>query len=229
MSLFSRGASGAHSGAPAAAPGPDGEQGWLPGRADAVPVAPENLVTHHPMTPPYPADSGIAIFGMGCFWGVERLFWSLPGVWTTAAGYAGGVTPNPSYEEVCTGRTGHAEVVLVVYEPATVSYDQLLRVFWENHDPTQGMRQWNDIGTQYRSAIFTSTQAQFDAAVATRDTYQGELLTAGRGEITTEIQPLDVELFYFAEDHHQQYLRKNPDGYCDLHGTGIACSISGTR
>ncbi|GGM10627.1 peptide-methionine (S)-S-oxide reductase MsrA [Nakamurella endophytica] len=202
----------------------------LPGRDQPLVVAPEHLVLHHPMTPPYPDGTEIAVFGMGCFWGIERLFWRMPGVWTTAAGYAGGWTRNPTYQEVCSGRTGHTEVVLVVYDPSVVTYDVLLKAFWENHDPTQGMRQWNDVGTQYRSAIYTSNQAQFDAAVASRDAYQGALRTEGYGEITTQIQPLEATSgFFYAEDYHQQYLQKNPGGYCDMHGTGIACSITGTQ
>ncbi|MTD15661.1 peptide-methionine (S)-S-oxide reductase MsrA [Nakamurella sp. YIM 132087] len=202
----------------------------LPGREDPMAVAPENIVLHHPMTPPFPEGSEVAVFGMGCFWGIERLFWRMPGVWTTAAGYAGGSTPNPTYQEVCSGGTGHTEVVLVVHDPAVITYDQLLAAFWENHDPTQGMRQWNDVGTQYRSAIYTTTQAQFDAAVASMEVYQGALLSAGKGEITTEIRPLgSTAEFFYAEDYHQQYLEKNPGGYCDMHGTGVACSITGTR
>ncbi len=193
-------------------------------------VAPTHLVSGHPMTPPFPDGFETAIFGMGCFWGIERLFASIPGVWTTAAGYAGGFTPHPTYEEVCSGRTGHTEVVLVVFDPSQVTYDALLRAFWENHDPTQGMRQGNDVGSQYRSALYPTDQAQFDGAVASRDLYQGALLSAGRGEITTQIQPINPDTgFFYAEDYHQQYLTKNPGGYCDMHGTGVACSISGTQ
>ena len=202
----------------------------LPGRDTPVRVAPAHLVSGHPMTPPFPDGFETAIFGMGCFWGIERLFASIPGVWTTAAGYAGGFTPHPTYEEVCSGRTGHTEVVLVVFDPSQVTYDALLRAFWENHDPTQGMRQGNDVGSQYRSALYTTDQAQFDGAVASRDLYQGALLSAGRGEITTQIQPINFDTgFFYAEDYHQQYLTKNPGGYCDMHGTGVACSISGTQ
>ena len=178
------------------------------------------------MLSPWPAGAAVAVFGMGCFWGIERLFWRLPGVHTTAAGYAGGYTANPSYEQVCSGRTGHAEVVLVVFDPAKIGYDRLLRAFWENHDPTQGMRQGNDRGSQYRSAIYTTTDPQAALAVASRDAYQVALRDARYGVITTEIGPLTS--FYYAEDYHQQYLDKNPRGYCNMHGTGIACSISGT-
>jgi len=182
------------------------------------------------MVGPWPAGTEVAAFGMGCFWGIERLFWRLPGVYSTAAGYAGGYTVNPSYQETCSGRTGHAEVVQVVYDPAIVSYDLLLKAFWENHDPTQGMRQYNDVGSQYRSGIYPTTQAQYQQAVASRDLYQGALLTAGHGEITTEIKPIDPgKDFYYAEDYHQQYLQKNPGGYCNMHGTGITCSINGTQ
>ena len=178
------------------------------------------------MRSPWPAGSAVAVFGMGCFWGIERLFWRLPGVHTTAAGYAGGYTANPSYEQVCSGRTGHAEVVLVVFDPAKIGYDRLLRAFWENHDPTQGMRQGNDRGSQYRSAIYTTSDPQAALAVASRDAYQVALQDARYGVITTEIGPLTS--FYYAEDYHQQYLDKNPRGYCNMHGTGIACSITGT-
>ena len=202
----------------------------LPGREAAVPVAAEHLVLGTPMVGPWPAGTEVAAFGMGCFWGIERLFWRLPGVYSTAAGYAGGYTVNPSYQETCSGRTGHAEVVQVVYDPAIVSYDLLLKAFWENHDPTQGMRQYNDVGSQYRSGIYPTTQAQYQQAVASRDLYQGALLTAGHGEITTEIKPIDPDKdFYYAEDYHQQYLQKNPGGYCNMHGTGITCSINGTQ
>ena len=178
------------------------------------------------MVAPWPAGSSVAVFGMGCFWGIERLFWRLPGVYTTAAGYAGGPTANPTYDEVCSGRTGHAEVVLVVFDPAKISYQQLLRAFWENHDPTQGMRQHNDRGTQYRSAIYTSTDEQEVLATNSRDAYQAALQAARHGPITTEIGPL--RSFYYAEDYHQQYLDKNPRGYCNMHGTGVSCSIAGT-
>ena len=179
------------------------------------------------MVPPWPEGSAVAVFGMGCFWGIERLFWRLPGVFTTAAGYAGGYTTNPSYEQVCSGRTGHTEVVLVVYHPEQIGYAQLLRAFWENHDPTQGMRQYNDHGTQYRSAIYPTSDEQLAVANESRDAYGASLLTAGYGAITTEIAPLAA--FYYAEDYHQQYLDKNPRGYCNMQGTGIACSINGTQ
>jgi peptide-methionine (S)-S-oxide reductase len=174
-----------------------------------------------PLEPPYPAGMERAVFGMGCFWGAERKFWELPGVYTTAAGYAGGYTPNPTYREVCSGMTGHAEVVLVVYDPAKVSYEALLRTFWENHDPTQGMRQGNDVGTQYRSAIYATTPAQRSAAEASKEQFQAALAKAGHGRITTEIA--DAPPFYYAEDYHQQYLAKNPGGYCGLGGTGVSC------
>jgi len=187
----------------------------LPGRDRLVPTAPTHLVTGQPMHPPFPEGTEQAVFGMGCFWGAERLFWQTDGVVTTAAGYAGGYTPNPTYEEVCSGQTGHAEVVLVVYDPAAVSYDVLLKVFWENHDPTQGMRQGNDVGTQYRSAIYTTTDEQRARAETSRAAYQAALTAAGFGDITTEIA--DAEPFYYAEDYHQQYLKKNPYGYCN-HG-----------
>ena len=201
----------------------------LPGRESAVRVPEKHLVLGTPMVGPWPQGMETAIFGMGCFWGIERLFWRMPGVYSTAAGYAGGFTANPTYQETCSGRTGHAEVVQVVYDPSKISYDVLLKAFWENHDPTQGMRQHNDVGSQYRSAIYPTTQAQFERAVASRDLYQGALLTAGHGDITTEIRPLEVADFYYAEDYHQQYLQKNPGGYCNMHGTGIACSINGTQ
>ncbi len=168
-----------------------------------------------------------AVFGMGCFWGAERVFWKLPGVHTTAVGYSGGATPNPTYEEVCTGRTGHAEVVLVVFDPARLTYDDLLKAFWENHDPTQGMRQGNDIGTQYRSAVYTHDDAQRAAAEASREAFQGALAASGHGAITTEIAPAGP--FYYAEDYHQQYLSKNPGGYCGLGGTGVACPVGVVR
>lgn len=195
----------------------------LPGRSQRMPVPARHAVLGTPLEPPFPAGCDRAVFAMGCFWGAERKFWSLPGVHTTAVGYAGGLTPNPTYEEVCTGLTGHAEVVLVVFDPAVVPYVELLRVFWENHDPTQGMRQGNDIGTQYRSAIYWTTEAQRDAALASRDAYQEALARAGFGPITTEIAPAGE--FYYAEDYHQQYLAKNPDGYCGLGGTGVGCPV----
>jgi peptide-methionine (S)-S-oxide reductase len=187
----------------------------LPGRERPMPTAAAHLVTGRSMHPPFPDGTEQAVFGMGCFWGAERLFWQTDGVLTTAAGYAGGHTPNPTYEEVCSGQTGHAEVVLVVYDPAAVSYDVLLKVFWENHDPTQGMRQGNDVGTQYRSAIYTTTPEQRVRAAASREAYQAALTEAGFGQITTEIA--EAGPFYYAEDYHQQYLEKNPYGYCN-HG-----------
>ncbi len=196
----------------------------LPGRSEPMPVPERHFVNGRPLAPPYPPRLERAIFGMGCFWGAERRFWETPGVWVTAVGYCGGFTPNPTYEEVCSGLTGHAEVVLVVYDPALVSYEGLLRLFWENHDPTQGMRQGNDAGTQYRSAIFTVSPAQKKAAEATREAYEKELRRARYGKITTEIA--EVPPFYFAEPYHQQYLAKNPLGYCGLEGTGVACPSS---
>ncbi len=197
----------------------------LPGRGTPVAVPAAHFVNGNPLTAPFPEDTEIAVFGMGCFWGAERRFWQMPGVHTTAAGYAGGITPNPSYEEVCTGRTGHSEVVMVVYRPAQVSYEELLRVFWETHDPTQGMRQGNDIGSQYRSAIYTTTDEQLEVAKRSLDKYQAELTPLGFGDITTEITPLGE--FYYAEDYHQQYLGKNPHGY-DCHAnTGIAYPLEG--
>ena len=193
----------------------------LPGRDQPMPVPDTHFVNFHSLRPPFPDGYGVAAFALGCFWGAERKFWQHPGVWTTAAGYAGGHTPNPTYEEVCSGRTGHAEAVLVVFDPAQVSYADLLAVFWESHDPTQGMRQGNDVGTQYRSAIFVADDNQRAAAEASRDSYQAALRAAGHGEITTGIAPLGT--FYYAEDYHQQYLAKNPGGYCGLGGTGVAC------
>ena len=198
----------------------------LPGRATPLPVPERHFVNGHPLSPPYPEGTEQATFAMGCFWGAERRFWETPGVWVTAVGYAGGFTPNPTYEEVCTGRTGHAEAVLVVFDPATVSYEELLRRFWEGHDPTQGMRQGNDVGTQYRSAIYWHSDAQRAAAIASRDRYQERLRDAGYGDITTELAPAGP--FYFAEDYHQQYLAKNPGGYCGLGGTGVACPVGVT-
>jgi len=193
----------------------------LPGRDTPMPVPDTHAVLGTRLAPPYPAGLEQAIFGLGCFWGAERKFWQLPGVYTTAVGYAGGFTPNPTYREVCSGATGHAEAVLVVFDPARVSYDTLLAVFWESHDPTQGMRQGNDVGTQYRSVIYWMTDAQRDAAVASRERYQAALHAAGFGAITTEVAAAPA--FYFAEDHHQQYLAKNPGGYCGLGGTGVGC------
>ena len=197
---------------------PDAGQA-LPGRSTPVPVPTAHFVSGSPLTAPFPEDTEVAVFGMGCFWGAERRFWKMAGVYTTAVGYAGGFTPNPSYEEVCTGRTGHSEVVMVVYRPSQVSYERLLQVFWETHDPTQGMRQGNDIGSQYRSAIYTTTDEQLEEAKRSLDKYQAELTPLGFGDITTEIAPLGE--FYYAEDYHQQYLGKNPHGY-DCHAnTGI--------
>jgi len=194
----------------------------LPGRPEPIPTAETHFVSGKPLKGPYPEGMEKALFGMGCFWGVERLFWKLPGVHVTAAGYAGGYTPNPTYHETVTGQTGHTEVVLVVYDPAKISYGELLRVFWEEHDPTQGMRQGNDIGTTYRSAIYTFSEKQRQEAEASRARYQAALKAAGRSaRITTEIAPAGP--FYFAEDYHQQYLAKNPGGYCGLRGTGVAC------
>ena len=195
----------------------------LPGRAEPMPVPAAHFVNGHPIAPPFPEGLGMALFGMGCFWGAERKFWKTPGVWTTAVGYAGGHTPNPTYQEVCTGRTGHAEVVLALFDPRKVTYEELLRVFWEGHDPTQGMRQGNDVGTQYRSAISVFGEAQARAAEATRDAFQKTLSGAGFGRITTQIQ--EAPPFYYAEEYHQQYLAKNPEGYCGLGGTGISCPI----
>ena len=199
----------------------------LPGRDSGPPVAEKNLVTQNAMMPPYPDGFGQIIVGMGCFWGAERKFWQAPGVWTTAVGYAGGHTPNPSYQEVCSGRTGHTEAVLAVFDPAVTSYEQLLQVFWENHDPTQGMRQGNDLGTQYRSAIYCQSDAELEAAEASAAQFQSALDTAGFGQITTEIA--EAGPFYFAEDYHQQYLEKNPMGYCGLGGTGVSCPIGVAR
>ena len=195
----------------------------LPGREATMPVGDRHAVLGTGITPPFPAGLQTAVFGLGCFWGAERKFWQLDGVHATAAGYAGGFTPNPTYEEVCSGRTGHAEVVLVVFDPEKVSYADLLRVFWESHDPTQGMRQGNDIGTQYRSAIYTADEAQQRAAEESRDAFAPVLRAAGYGDITTEIAPAGP--FYYAEDYHQQYLHKVPNGYCGLGGTGVSCPV----
>ncbi|MDQ3898060.1 MAG: peptide-methionine (S)-S-oxide reductase MsrA [Actinomycetota bacterium] len=195
----------------------------LPGREEAMPVPDRHLVKNTPLRPPFPDGMETAIFGMGCFWGAERTFWTAPGVYTTAVGYAGGFTPNPTYKEVCSGRTGHAEVVLVVFDPAVTSYDALLRILWENHDPTQGMRQGNDAGTQYRSAVYASSPAQLAAAEASRQAYQEMLTKAGYGEITTDL--VEDTRFYYAEDYHQQYLARNPNGYCGLGGTGVSCPV----
>ncbi|AZS22323.1 MULTISPECIES: peptide-methionine (S)-S-oxide reductase MsrA [unclassified Caulobacter] len=195
----------------------------LPGRAAPIPTADVHFINGHALKGPYPEGLETAIFAMGCFWGVERVFWKVPGVYVTAAGYAAGITPNPTYEEVCTGRTGHTEVVLVVVDPKIVTYEALLKTFWENHDPTQGMRQGNDIGTQYRSGIYVTSDAQAAAAAASKDAYQQALSARGLGTITTEIEAAGP--FYFAEDYHQQYLAKNPNGYCGIGGTGVVCPI----
>ena len=203
----------------------------MPERDDALPgrdtrpfhVPETHFVLGTPLEPPFPEGVETAIFGMGCFWGAERGFWQAPGVYTTAVGYAGGSTPNPTYEEVCSGRTGHNEVVLVAYRPEEISYDELLRIFWEGHDPTQGMRQGNDVGTQYRSGIYVTSDAQRQAAEASRERFQERLGTAGYGDITTEI--VDAPEFFYAEDYHQQYLAKNPNGYCGIGGTGVSCPV----
>ena len=196
----------------------------LPGRAKRMAVPAAHVVNGNRLEPPFPAGTEVALFGMGCFWGAERIFWKRQGVYSTAVGYAGGFTPNPTYEEVCSGRTGHAEVIQVVFDPAVVSYETLLRIFWEQHDPTQGMRQANDAGTQYRSAIYCGSPAQRTAAEASRQAFQPVLTAAGHGLITTEI--LDAPEFYYAEEYHQQYLAKNPGGYCGLGGTGVRCPAS---
>jgi len=198
-------------------------QGSLPGRQDPIPTAAEHFVNKRPLKGPYPEGSEIAYFALGCYWGGEKAFWNIPGVWVTAVGNIGGYTPNPTYEEVCTGLTGHAEAVKVVHDPRTVSYETLLKAFWEAHDPTQGMRQGNDIGTQYRSGIYWTSEAQRKAAEASKADYQRALKAKGYGPITTEIVQADE--FYYAEDYHQQYLAKNPYGYCGLGGTGVACQI----
>jgi peptide-methionine (S)-S-oxide reductase len=195
----------------------------LPGRNERMPVPAKHFVNGNPLAPPFPAGTELAMFGLGCFWGAERKFWPERGVFSTAAGYAAGHTPNPDYEEVCSGLTGHNEVVRVVFDPTLVSYERLLRVFWESHDPTQGMRQGNDVGTQYRSGIYVASAEQRALAEASRDAYQRVLSKAGFGRITTEI--LDAPEFYYAEDYHQQYLAKNPGGYCGLGGTGLACPV----
>jgi len=194
-----------------------------PGRDEAMPVPARHEVLDTPIAPPFPDGLQQAVVGMGCFWGAERIFWRAPGVYTTAVGYAGGFTKNPTYEEVCSGRTGHTEAVLVVFDPEQTSYEEILRLFWENHDPTQGMRQGNDQGTQYRSAIFTADDAQRAAAESSRTAFQSELAGAGYGDITTEIA--EAGPFYYAEPYHQQYLAKNPNGYCGLGGTGVACPV----
>jgi len=195
----------------------------LRGREEPIPVPETHAVNGNRIVAPFPGTLQTAVFGLGCFWGAEQVFWQTPGVYSTAVGYAGGFTPNPTYEEVCSARTGHTEVVLVVFDPAKVSYEQLLKVFWEDHDPTQGMRQGNDVGTQYRSAIYVTGPEQLEVAETSRDAYQNALHKAGYGEITTEILPLGQ--FYYAEDYHQQYLYKNPNGYCPVHSTGVSCPI----
>ena len=195
----------------------------LPGRAEPLDPGTTHHATGAPIVPPWPAGAHQAVFAMGCFWGAERIFWQLPGVLSTAVGYSGGFTPNPTYDETCTGRTGHTEAVLVVYDPERISYEQLLTAFWEGHDPTQGMRQGNDIGTQYRSAIYTTTPEQLEAALTSRDRYGAVLSAAGLDDITTEIEPLRD--FFYAEDYHQQYLSKVPNGYCGLGGTGVSCPV----
>jgi len=195
----------------------------LPGRSEEMPVPERHYVLDTPLKPPFPDGLEQLVVGMGCFWGAERVFWQAPGVYTTAVGYAGGYTPNPTYEEVCSGRTGHTEAVLVVFDPKQTSREEILRLFWENHDPTQGMRQGNDLGTQYRSAIYVADESQLTAAEASRDAYQRVLAEAGYGEISTEIAAGGP--FYYAEDYHQQYLAKNPNGYCGLGGTGVACPV----
>jgi peptide-methionine (S)-S-oxide reductase len=195
----------------------------LPGRATPLATAERHFVSGRPLKGPYPAGTDTVVVGLGCFWGAERAFWSLDGVWVTAVGYAGGSTPNPTYEEVCSGRTGHNEVVLVVYDPAVIAFETLLKIFWESHDPTQGMRQGNDVGTQYRSGIYVRDDAQREAALASKEAYARALEARGHGPITTEI--VAAGPFYFAEDYHQQYLAKNPGGYCGLGGTGVSCPV----
>lgn len=198
----------------------------LPRREQPMPVADRHVVLGTPLREPFPPGVQQGVFGMGCFWGAERIFWEAPGVYSTAVGYSGGVTPNPTYEEVCSGRTGHAEVVLVAYDSTQTSFEQLLQLFWEGHDPTQGMRQGNDVGTQYRSVVLCRDEQQLNAARSSREAYQRELAREGYGEITTEIlPPTPPHPFYYAEDHHQQYLAKNPWGYCGLGGTGVSCPV----
>jgi peptide-methionine (S)-S-oxide reductase len=202
----------------------------LPGRTDqTMPVPDAHFVNGNPLRGPWPAGYETTVVALGCFWGAERKFWQTDGVWSTAVGYAGGYTPNPAYEEVCSGLTGHTEVVLVVFDPAKVSYEELMRVFWESHDPTQGMRQGNDVGTQYRSAVYTMNDAQMATALATREVYQAKLREAGYGDITTEIRPMtdlgERGAFFYAEPYHQQYLAKNPNGYCGIGGTGVSCPV----
>jgi peptide-methionine (S)-S-oxide reductase len=200
-----------------------GREDALPGRAEQMPVPARHFVLGSPLAPPFPPATETAVFGLGCFWGAERKFWQTQGVVSTSVGYAGGATPNPNYREVCSGRTGHTEVVRVVFDPRQVRYEDLLRVFWESHDPTQGMRQGNDVGTQYRSGIYVTSDAQREAAEASRERYQERLGSAGYDEITTEI--VDAPEFYYAEDYHQQYLAKNPNGYCGIGGTGVSCPV----
>jgi len=195
----------------------------LPGRAAPMPITNRHFISGHPIAPPFPDGLELALFGLGCFWGAERKFWQAPGVYSTAVGYAGGPTPNPSYEEICSGLTGHNEVVRVVFDPRATGYDALLKVFWESHDPTQGMRQGNDVGTQYRSGIYVASAEQRRAAEASKAAYAKALAGAGYGPVTTEI--VDAPPFYYAEDYHQQYLAKNPAGYCGLGGTGVACPV----
>lgn len=199
------------------------QSGALPGRGSAIPTAETHFVSGRPLTADIPEGMEAAMFGMGCFWGVERMFWKLDGVYLTMVGYAAGHTPNPTYQEVCTGKTGHNEVVRVVFDPRVISYEELLRTFWEGHDPTQGMRQGNDMGTQYRSGIYTCSEAQMAAAEASKEAFAPRLAGSGYGPITTEIRP--APQFYFAEDYHQQYLAKNPQGYCGIGGTGVTCPI----
>ena len=199
----------------------------LPGRTVAIPTADKHFVNGRDLTKPAPQGMQEIIVALGCFWGAERVFWEMDGVYVTQVGYAGGITPNPTYEETCSGRTGHTEVVRIVFDPSAVSVDEVLKQFWESHDPTQGMRQGNDIGSQYRSAIYTTTPEQLTSAEASRDAYSGALSAAGRGEITTEIKPLDI--FYPAEDYHQQYLAKNPSGYCGIGGVGVSCPMPGAH
>ena len=197
----------------------------LPGRSTPLEVPQTHYVNGHRIVPPFSEGLSEAVFGLGCFWGAERLFWQLPGVYSTASGYAGGFTPNPTYQEVCTGLTGHAEVVRVIYDPQKIDYEDLLKVFWESHDPTQGMRQQNDIGTQYRSVVYATDAAQRQIAEESKRAYQARLTAAGKGDITTEV--VDAPPFFYAEDYHQQYLAKNPEGYCGLKGTGVSCPIGG--
>lgn len=199
----------------------------LPGRSQEIPVPAAHFVNGNTMKAPFPDGMETAVFGLGCFWGAERKFWQTPGVYSTAVGYAGGITPNPTYEETCTGRTGHTEAVLVVFDPKVISFDGILKVFWENHDPTQGMRQGNDMGSQYRSALYTNTPEQLATALASKGSFQAELAKAGYGPITTEVAPAGE--FYYAEPYHQQYLAKNPNGYCGIGGTGVSCPIGVAR